>query len=194
MRSIVHLDLDTFFVSCERLLNPSLVGKPVIIGGTTGRGIVSSCSYEARKFGVRSAMPSVQAFRLCPQILFTPPRFTVYKEVSQQIRSIFHSYTDLVEPLSLDEAYLDVTTNKKGISSATKIARSIKDEIKTSTQLTASAGVSINKFLAKVASDYQKPDGLSVILPEQVGPCMDELEIQKFHGIGKVTAMVKRTT
>ncbi len=188
MRKIIHIDMDAFYASVEQRDFPEFRHKPLAVGGSRERGVVMTASYEARKFGVRSAMPSSQAFRLCPQILFTPPRFTVYKEVSQQIRDIFHTYTDLVEPLSLDEAYLDVTTNKKGISSATKIARAIKEEIKKKTRLTASAGVSINKFLAKVASDYQKPDGLSVILPEQVGPFMDELEIQKFHGIGKVTA------
>jgi len=188
MRKIIHIDMDAFYASVEQRDFPEFRQKPLAVGGSRERGVVMTASYEARKYGVRSAMPSNQAFRLCPQILFTPPRFPVYKEVSQQIREIFHSYTDLVEPLSLDEAYLDVTSNKKGIDSATTIARHIKQEIQQQTQLTASAGVSVNKFLAKVASDYQKPDGLSVILPEQVGGFMDELEIEKFHGIGKVTA------
>jgi DNA polymerase IV len=165
-----------------------LRGKPVAVGGSRERGVVAAASYEARKFGVRSAMPSVIASRKCKQLIFTKPRFEVYKYVSQQIREIFAEYTNLIEPLSLDEAYLDVTENLKGIASATQIAQEIKDKIKQKALLTASAGVSYNKFLAKLASDYKKPDGLFVIKPNQGEKFVEELEVGQFHGIGKVTA------
>jgi DNA polymerase-4 len=188
MRKIIHIDMDAFYASVEQRDFPDLRDKAIAVGGSSKRGVVMTASYEARKFGVRSAMPSSTAYRLCPQLIFVKPRFDVYKKVSSQIRAIFLSYTDLVEPLSLDEAYLDVTENKPAIESAAKIARDIKQSILLETHLTASAGVSINKFLAKIASDYHKPDGLSVIMPHQVQGFIDSLEIDKFHGIGKVTA------
>ncbi len=187
-RKIIHVDMDAFYASVEQRDNPELRGKPVAVGGSSQRGVVAAASYEARKFGVYSAMPSVIAFRKCPQIVFVKPRFDVYGKVSQQIREIFRDYTDLVEPLSLDEAYLDVTTNKKGMPSATLIAREIKERIKEKTQLNASAGISINKFLAKIASDQDKPDGLFLIAPNKAEAFIDNLAISKFHGIGKVTA------
>jgi DNA polymerase IV len=180
--------MDAFYASVEQRDNPDLRGKPVAVGGSRERGVVAAASYEARKFGVRSAMPSVIASRKCPQLIFTKPRFEVYKYVSQQIREIFAEYTNLIEPLSLDEAYLDVTENLKGIASATQIAQEIKDKIKQKALLTASAGVSYNKFLAKLASDYKKPDGLFVIKPNQGEKFVEELEVGQFHGIGKVTA------
>ncbi len=188
LRKIIHIDMDAFYASVEQRDNINLREKPIAVGGNSKRGVVMTASYQARKFGVRSAMPSATAARLCPELVFVKPRFDVYKQISQQIRAIFRSYTDLVEPLSLDEAYLDVTENKLAIESAIKIARDIKEEIFQETALTASAGVSINKFLAKVASDYRKPNGLSIILPHQVQGFIDSLEIDKFHGIGKVTA------
>jgi DNA polymerase-4 len=188
MRKIIHIDMDAFFASIEQRDNPDLKGKPVAVGGSGKRGVVAAASYEARKFGVFSAQPSSVAFRNCPDLIFVKPRFEVYKEVSGQIRQVFLEYTDLVEPLSLDEAYLDVTENKKGLRSATIIAREIKAKIKSTTRLTASAGVSINKFLAKVASDQDKPDGLFVITPKQAESFVDKLPIEKFFGIGKVTA------
>lgn len=187
-RKIIHIDMDAFFASVEQRDHPHLVGKPVAVGGSRDRGVVAAASYEARRYGVRSAMSSRIAAQKCPNLVFVPHRFDVYKEVSRQIRGIFKEYTDLVEPLSLDEAFLDVTTNKINEESAIKIASEIRDKIKEQTQLTASAGVSINKFLAKVASDLQKPNGLSVILPEQVIPFLEELEIGKFFGVGKATA------
>lgn len=180
--------MDAFYASVEQRDNPQLSNKAIAVGGSKERGVVMTASYEARKFGIKSAMPSVQAYRLCPQIIFVKPRFQAYQQVSKQIRDIFFRYTDLVEPLSLDEAYLDVTENKKAISSATRIAREIKKNILEETKLTASAGISINKFLAKIASDYHKPNGISLILPHQVETFMDQLQIEKFHGIGKVTA------
>ena len=180
--------MDAFYASVEQRDHPELRDKPIAVGGSKKRGVVMTASYQARKFGVRSAMPSVTAHRLCPDLIFVKPRFEVYKQVSQQIRDVFFRYTDLVEPLSLDEAYLDVTENKLGLESAGKIARHIKKDILQDTRLTASAGVSINKFLAKVASDYRKPDGLSIIMPHQVQGFIDSLSIEKFHGIGKVTA------
>lgn len=180
--------MDAFYASVEQYDNPELRGKPVAVGGEERRGVVAAASYEARRFGVRSAMSGMAARRACPSLIFVAPRFDRYKEVSQQIRSIFSEYTDLVEPLSLDEAYLDVTQNKKGIASATAIAEEIKARIKERTGLTASAGVSMNKFLAKVASDYQKPDGLTVIRPEQAASFIDRLPIDEFYGIGRVTA------
>ncbi len=188
IRKIIHVDMDAFFASVEQRDNPDLRGKPVAVGGSSQRGVVAAASYEARKFGVHSAMPSVTAFKHCPDIIFVKPNFEVYSAVSKQIRAIFHEYTDLVEPLSLDEAYLDVTSNKKGMPSATLIAKEIKQRIKAETRLTASAGISINKFLAKIASDEDKPDGLFLIPPEKAEAFVETLPIQKFHGIGKVTA------
>lgn len=187
-RKIIHIDMDAFFASVEQRDFPEFRGKPLAVGGSKERGVVAAASYEARKYGVRSAMSSKMAFLKCPDIIFTKPRFDVYKQVSEQIREIFLSYTDLVEPLSLDEAFLDVTHAKKGPPSATLIAREIKAEIKKETELTASAGISVNKFLAKVASDMDKPDGLYVILPDQVISFIEGLPIEKFFGVGKVTA------
>jgi DNA polymerase-4 len=180
--------MDAFYASVEQLDNPELKGKPVAVGGSDERGVVAAASYEARKFGVHSAMPSKIAKRKCPGLIFVKPRFSRYKEISNQIRDIFFEYTDLVEPLSLDEAYLDVTFAKKGRPSATLIAKEIRERIKKETKLTASAGVSFNKFLAKVASDVNKPDGLFVVTPDQAQEFIDNLEIRKFFGIGKVTA------
>jgi DNA polymerase-4 len=188
VRKIIHIDMDAFFASVEQRDNPELAGKPVAVGSPGERGVLTTASYEARKYGVKSAMPSKVAARLCPDLIFVRPRFDAYKEVSSQIRGIFHEYTDLVEPLSLDEAFLDVTENKKDIPSATIIAREIKDKIKHQTQLTASAGISINKFLAKIASDVNKPDGLFLIPPEKAVEFVENLPIEKFFGIGKVTA------
>lgn len=179
--------MDAFYASVEQRDFPELRGKPVAVGGGE-RGVVSAASYEARKFGVKSAMASKIAKQKCPNLIFVKPRFEVYKQVSRQIREIFLDYTPLVEPLSLDEAYLDVTENLKGIATATEIAQEIKQRIKEITGLTASAGVSVNKFLAKIASDYQKPNGLCVIKPSQAIAFIENLEISKFHGIGKVTA------
>ncbi len=187
-RKIIHVDMDAFFASVEQRDNPDLKGKPVAVGGNSGRGVIAAASYEARKYGVRSAMPSGLARRKCPHLIFVKHRFSVYKEVSQQIRSIFYDYTDLVEPLSLDEAFLDVTFNKKGYKSAIYIAREIRARIQEETDLTASAGVSINKFIAKVASDINKPDGLTVIMPDEVESFIEELPIEKFFGVGKATA------
>lgn len=188
VRKIIHIDMDAFYASVEQRDDPSLMGKPVVVGGSPqGRGVVAAASYEARRYGIRSAMPAAQALRLCPDIVFIRPRFDVYKSVSLQIRSIFHDYTDLVEPLSLDEAYLDVTVNKPGNPSATLVAREIKQEIRARTRLTASAGVSFNKFLAKIASDLRKPDGLALIPPEKALDFIAGLPVGKFHGIGKAT-------
>ncbi|WP_323758444.1 DNA polymerase IV [Roseivirga sp.] len=187
-RKIIHIDMDAFFASVEQLDNPEFRGKPVAVGGSKERGVVAAASYEARKYGVRSAMPSKTAYQKCPHIIFTPPRFERYKEVSAVIRSIFLEYTDLVEPLSLDEAFLDVTENKKGIASATLIAKAIRKQIFEKTGLTASAGISINKFLAKIASDYQKPNGITLIGPEKAVSFLEQLEVDKFFGVGKVTA------
>jgi len=187
-RKILHIDMDAFFASVEQRDNPELKGKPVAVGGSRERGVVAAASYEARKYGVYSAMPSITASRKCPNLVFVRPRFEAYKQVSEQIRSIFLDYTDLVEPLSLDEAFLDVTTNKKGIPSATLIAKEIKKRILKTTHLTASAGISINKFLAKSASDIHKPDGITLIPPENVIQFLEELPIEKFFGVGKVTA------
>lgn len=188
IRKIIHIDMDAFYASIEQRDFPALRGKPVAVGGGKERGVVAAASYEARRFGIKSAMPSRMAYHQCPDIIFVKPRFEVYKEVSRQIRAIFHEFTDLVEPLSLDEAYLDVTHNKTGLPSATLIARAIKQKIKSSTQLTASAGVSYNKFLAKTASDMDKPDGLYVITPAQGPAFVETLPIEKFYGIGKKTA------
>jgi DNA polymerase-4 len=181
--------MDAFYASVEQRDNLRLRGKPIAVGGSPeGRGVVATASYEARKFGVRSAMSSRKALQLCPDIIFVRPRFDVYKEVSAHIRSIFFRYTDLVEPLSLDEAFLDVTTDKAGIGSAIDIAKEIKQSIKSELQLTASAGVSINKFLAKIASEIKKPDGLTFIGPSKVEKFMEQLPVAKFFGVGKVTA------
>ena len=179
--------MDAFYASVEQHDNPELRGKPIAVGGGQ-YGVVAAASYEARKFGVRSAMPGRMALEKCPQLIVVKPRFQRYKEISQQIRTIFYEYTDLVEPLSLDEAYLDVTENKKGIESANDIAREIRQRIFEETGLTASAGISVNKFLAKVASDYNKPNGQKTIHPTQILEFMEELPIEKFYGIGKVTA------
>lgn len=180
--------MDAFYASVEQRDNPQLKGKPVAVGWPDKRGVLTTASYEARKFGVHSAMPSVTAKKKCPDLIFVKPRFDVYKKVSKQIREIFREYTDLVEPLSLDEAFLDVTENKMNISSATIIAKEIKQKIKDRLQLTASAGISINKFLAKVASDMDKPDGLFVIPPDKTIEFIEKLQIEKIPGIGKVTA------
>lgn len=187
-RKILHVDMDAFYASVEQRDNPDLKGKPVAVGGSANRGVVAAASYEARAFGVHSAMPSRTALRLCPHIIFVRPRFDVYREASREIRAIFFEYTDLVEPLSLDEAYLDVTENKFGIESAIQVAKEIKKKIFDQTRLTASAGVSINKFLAKTASGWNKPDGLTFIPPERAEEFIAQLPIRKFHGIGKVTA------
>ena len=184
LRKIIHVDMDAFFASVEQRDNPELRGRPVAVGGSSGRGVVAAASYEARRFGVRSAMPSVTAKRLCPDLVFVKSRFEAYREVSQQIRAVFRHHTDLVEPLSLDEAYLDVTEDRLGIGSATRIAELIRQEIRAKTQLTASAGVSYNKFLAKIASDQNKPDGLCVIRPGEGADFVARLPIRRFHGVG----------
>ena len=188
LRKIIHIDMDAFYASVEQLDNPELKGKPVAVGGSRERGVVAAASYEARKYGVRSAMPSKTAKRKCADLIFVKPRFDRYKEISNQIRNIFLEYTDLVEPLSLDEAYMDVTYAKKGLPSATLIAKEITARIYKEIKLTASAGVSYNKFLAKVASDVNKPNGIFVITPEQALDFIENLEVRKFFGIGKVTA------
>ena len=180
--------MDAFFASVEQLDNPELRGKPVAVGGSGERSVVAAASYEARKFGVRSAMPSVIAKRLCPNLIFVKHNFTRYTEVSAAIHEIFREYTDLIEPLSIDEAFLDVTEDKKRIGSATLIAKKIRNEIKSRTGLTASAGVSVNKFLAKIASDINKPDGLFLIKPGDAEKFIEGLSVEKFYGIGKVTA------
>ncbi|WP_250674106.1 DNA polymerase IV [Paraclostridium ghonii] len=188
-RKIIHIDMDAFYASVEQRDNPKLKGKPVIVGGSPkGRGVVATCSYEARRFGIHSAMPSNVAYVRCPHAVFIPPRFDVYQKVSYKIREIFKRYTDIVEPLSLDEAYLDVTNNKKDIQYATTIAKQIKTDINKEIGITSSAGVSYNKFLAKTASDYKKPNGLTVITPKQAQKFIDNLPINKFFGVGKVTA------
>ncbi|ABD27092.1 DNA-directed DNA polymerase [Novosphingobium aromaticivorans DSM 12444] len=184
LRKVIHVDMDAFFASVEQRDNPDLRGKPVAVGGSSGRGVVAAASYEARKFGVRSAMPSARAIVLCPDLIFCRPRFDVYRSVSQQIRAIFLDYTPHVEPLSLDEAYLDVTDDVRGIGSATRIAELIRRRIKADTGLTASAGVSYNKFLAKIASDQNKPDGMCVIRPGEGAQFVASLPVRRFHGIG----------
>jgi DNA polymerase-4 len=189
LRKIIHIDMDAFYASVEQRDFPEFRGQPLAVGGSPdGRGVVATASYEARKYGVRSAMSSRQALQLCPHLLFTPPRFDVYKDVSSHIRTIFKRYTDMIEPLSLDEAYLDVTEDKLKIGSAIEIAKQIKDAIRNELNLTASAGVSTNKFIAKIASDYHKPDGLTFIGPSKIIPFMEALPIDKFFGVGKVTA------
>ena len=189
-RKIIHIDMDAFYASIEQRDNPAYRGKPIAVGGSPqGRGgVVATASYEARAFGVRSAMPSKRAVQLCSKLIFVKPRFDVYKQVSSQIREIFHRYTDVVEPLSLDEAYLDVTTDKLGIGSAIDIAKFIRQAIRDELSLTASAGVSINKFVAKIASDLNKPDGLTFIGPTRIESFMETLPVEKFFGVGKVTA------
>jgi DNA polymerase IV len=186
-RKIIHIDMDAFFASVEQMDNPELRGKPVAVGGSENRGVVAAASYEARKFGVRSAISGVLAKKNCPDLIFVKPRFERYKEISGKIRTIFHDYTDLVEPLSLDEAYLDVTNNKKGNPSASLLAQEIRLRIFNEVGLTASAGISINKFVAKIASDYNKPNGQKTVTPEEVIPFLEELAIRKFYGVGKVT-------
>jgi DNA polymerase IV len=186
-RKIIHIDMDAFYASVEQRDNPELCGKPVAVGGTRERGVVAAASYEARKFGVRSTMPSVTARRKCPRLIFVKPRFEVYRAVSCQVRGILAEYTPLIEPLALDEAYLDVTENLKAITSATEIAEQIRASIRRETGLTASAGVSYNKFLAKMASDERKPDGLFVITPRMGPSYVENLPIGRFHGIGPVT-------
>ncbi|MGE5389138.1 MAG: DNA polymerase IV, partial [Hyphomicrobiales bacterium] len=186
-RKIIHIDMDAFYASVEQRDNPELRGKPVAVGGARERGVVAAASYEARKYGVRSAMPSVTARRKCPDLIFVRPRFDVYRDVSMQIRAVFAEYTPLIEPLALDEAYLDVTENFKGLSSATQIAEDIRAKIRKATGLTASAGVSYNKFLAKIASDYRKPDGLFVITPKMGPAFVETLEVGRFHGVGPAT-------
>jgi DNA polymerase-4 len=188
MRKIIHVDMDAFYASVEQRDRPELRGLPVAVGGGGVRGVVMAASYEARAFGVRSAMPGFQARRLCPELIFVPTRFDAYGAASRRIRDIFESYTDLVEPLSLDEAYLDVSAPKRGGAIATEIARAIKQEIRATTGLTASAGVSFNKFLAKIASDLEKPDGLTVIRPEQAEAFIAGLPIERFFGVGPATA------
>jgi DNA polymerase-4 len=188
LRKIIHVDMDAFFASVEQRDDPALRGKPVAVGGGSERGVVAAASYEARPFGVRSAMASITARRRCPDLIFVKPRFDVYRQVSQQIRAIFADYTPLVEPLSLDEAYLDVTADLKGIGIATRIAEEIRARIRAETGLTASAGVSYNKFLAKLASDQNKPDGLCVITPAKGAAFVATLPVSRFHGVGPKTA------
>ena len=187
-RKIIHIDMDAFYASVEQRDFPELRGRPVAVGHAGERGVVSAASYEARKYGVRSAMASLKAMRLCPELVFVPGRMEVYKEVSDRIHEIFREYTDIIEPLALDEAFLDVTENKKGIELAVDIAREIKKRIREELGLVASAGVSYNKFLAKIASDYRKPDGLCTIHPDKALHFIDQLPIEGFWGVGKVTA------
>lgn len=188
LRKIIHVDMDAFYASVEQMDNPDLRGKPIAVGGSKERGVVAAASYEARKFGVYSAMASVVAARRCPGLIFVSPRFDRYQEISRQIREIFYEYTDLVEPLSLDEAFLDVTENKLHHPSATLLAQEIRERIKREVGLNASAGISINKFMAKVASDVNKPNGQKTIPPEEVLSFLETLPIEKFFGVGKVTA------
>lgn len=187
-RKIIHIDMDAFYAAIEQRDFPELQGKPVVVGGFPKfRGVVATASYEARKYGIRSAMPSATAYRLCPHAVFMPPRFDVYKSVSVQLHYIFQQYTDIIEPLALDEAYLDVTINKKGEKSATYLAKKILVQIYSETHLTASAGVSFNKFLAKLGSGWQKPNGITIIAPEQAQHFVDKLPIGQFYGVGKAT-------
>jgi len=186
-RRILHIDMDAFFASVEQRDDPALRGRPVAVGRGQSRGVVAAASYEARRYGVKSAMPSVTAARRCPDLIFVPPRFDVYRAVSAQIHAIFRRYTDLIEPLSLDEAYLDVTASCRDGQTATAIAESIRAAIRAETALTASAGVSVNKFLAKLASDENKPDGLTVIRPNRIAGFVDSLTVGRFHGVGPVT-------
>ena len=193
IRKIIHVDMDAFYASVEQMDNPELRGKPIAVGGSKERGVVAAASYEARKFGVHSAMPSVVAARRCPSLIFVKGRHDRYREISQQIRAIFYDYTDLVEPLSLDEAYLDVTENKINNPSASLIAKEIRERIKKEVGLNASAGISINKFTAKIASDINKPNGQKTIPPEEVISFLEDLPIEKFYGVGKVTAKKMNT-
>ncbi|WP_310559384.1 DNA polymerase IV [Flavobacterium sp.] len=186
-RKIIHIDMDAFFASVEQMDNPELRGKPIAVGGAENRGVVAAASYEARKFGVRSAISGVLAKKNCPDLIFVRPRFERYKEISNKIQKIFYEYTDLVEPLSLDEAYLDVTINKKGNPSATLLAQEIRLRILNEVGLTASAGISVNKFVAKIASDYNKPNGQKTVNPDEVISFLEVLPIRKFYGVGKVT-------
>lgn len=186
-RKIIHIDMDAFYASVEQMDNPELRGKPIAVGGSENRGVVAAASYEARKFGVRSAISGVMAKKNCPELIFVRPRFDRYKEISSKIQKIFYEYTDLVEPLSLDEAYLDVTINKKGNPSASLLAQEIRLRIFNEVGLTASAGISINKFVAKIASDYNKPNGQKTVNPDEVISFLEELPIRKFYGVGKVT-------
>jgi DNA polymerase-4 len=186
-RKIIHVDMDAFYASVEQMDFPELKGKPVAVGGSEVRGVVSAASYEARKFGVRSAISGVLAKKYCPEIIFVRPRFDRYKEISKKVQAIFYDYTDLVEPLSLDEAYLDVTQNKKGNPSATLIAKEIRERIFNEVGLTASAGISVNKFVAKIASDFNKPNGQKTVNPDEVLGFLEALPIRKFYGVGKVT-------
>lgn len=186
-RKIIHIDMDAFYASVEQMDNPALRGKPIAVGGSENRGVVSAASYEARKYGVRSAISGVLAKKYCPDIIFVRPRFDRYKEISNKIHKIFHDYTDLVEPLSLDEAYLDVTQNKKGNPSATLLAQEIRLRILNEVGLSASAGISTNKFVAKIASDYNKPNGQKTVNPAEIEEFLEELPIRKFYGVGKVT-------
>jgi DNA polymerase IV len=188
VRKIIHIDMDAFFASVEQRDDPALRGKPVAVGHGAARGVVAAASYEARTFGVRSAMPSVSALRRCPELIFVRPRFDVYRAVSRQIHAIFGDYTDLIQPLSLDEAYLDVTANRRGIATAWETAKEIRARIVSETGLTASAGVSYNKFLAKLASDQRKPNGQFAVTPEMGAAWVETLPVARFHGIGPVTA------
>lgn len=188
IRKIIHIDMDAFYASVEQRDDPSLRGKAIAVGGGSKRGVITTASYEARKFGVRSAMPGFKAKALCPHIIFVKPRFDAYKEASSKAREVFKRYTDLIEPLSLDEAYLDVTQNKMDQPIATELAKRIKEDIKKATQLSCSAGVSYCKFLAKIASDMNKPDGLTVIKPQQAEAFIEALAVKKIFGVGKVTA------
>ena len=188
IRKIIHVDMDAFYASVAQMDNPDLKGKAIAVGGGGKRGVISAASYEARKFGVKSAMSGQLAIKLCPHLIFVKTDFARYTEISKKVRRIFYDYTDLVEPLSLDEAYLDVTENKKGNPSATLIAKEIRERIYNEIGLTASAGISINKFIAKVASDYNKPNGQKTVNPEEVLPFLEALDIRKFYGVGKVTA------
>ncbi|WP_026754527.1 DNA polymerase IV [Sediminibacter sp. Hel_I_10] len=188
IRKIIHVDMDAFYASVAQMDNPELIGKAIAVGGGGSRGVISAASYEARKFGVKSAMSGRLAIKLCPHLIFVKSDFDRYREISKQVRAIFHDYTDLVEPLSLDEAYLDVTENKKGNPSASLIAKEIRQRILDDVGLTASAGISINKFIAKVASDYNKPNGQKTVNPEEVLEFLEQLDIRKFYGVGKVTA------
>ncbi|WP_027137960.1 DNA polymerase IV [Gaetbulibacter saemankumensis] len=187
IRKIIHVDMDAFYASVEQMDHPNLKGKPLAVGGSETRGVISAASYEARKYGVKSAMSGNLAIKLCSELIFVKPRFDRYREISKKIQAIFYDYTDLVEPLSLDEAYLDVTHNKKGNPSASKIAQEIRKRIYNEIGLTASAGISINKFIAKIASDVNKPNGQKIVSPEEVISFLENLEIRKFYGVGKVT-------
>jgi len=192
-RKIIHIDMDAFYASVEQRDDPQLRGKPVVVAWRGNRSVVCAASYEARKFGVRSAMPAVRAERLCPNAVFLPPDFSRYRAVSREVREIFRRHTDLIEPLSLDETYLDVSENKTGLPTATRVARAIREEIRTELNLTASAGVAPNKFLAKIASDWKKPDGLFVIQPDEVDRFLSPLEVSRLPGVGKVTEAKLKT-